>query len=113
MIRLERPLAKTGVIEMVYVYDSYTDVIHSQVDFPLEIPMFESAWVAAVGRNTSDITLHLKLSAKLIDPDGVERGYTFVSRNVLPGRLMGTPWSNEVKLDKEGTWKIIVRLEEV
>ena len=103
----------TGEIVEAVVWNRTANRRYYSADFPVTIPSEHKVAVAAIGRNTTNRTLRLRMRACLFDPAGARRGSSSFTANVPPGERIPSRFTPDVPLDREGTWTIKAELREV
>ena len=104
----------TGRIFASFVHDFTAGRTYHSRDFPVAIPAEHEVAALAGGQNTSGRTLSLRMTVELRDPAGRVRASRSNAASVDHGRVIWSLWSTpRVRLDREGTWSVTARLEEV
>jgi hypothetical protein len=94
-----------------YIHDVTTDTGYVESDesnrhpFPVDIPYGHVIYSNISTRNTGDVTLNMRVTIELYDPDGILRASKIGSiYTVNPGIALTSPQIPNTMLDKVGTW---------
>lgn len=94
-----------------HIRDFTAGELYYTPSWPVEIPLGHEVYGRAVGRNTNMAQKqNMKITAELIDPDGIAVG-TESETGVVSGGYIIVVSTDRIILDKPGTWKLHVVLE--
>ena len=105
-------VAEEGHLEFFRLHDKTSgDIWQDEYFLPVEIPIGHVVQAEVDIINDSSYDLAGTLTVEFIDPDGNSRGKRSFSYSAIsPGDQRGVT-TNEVTLDKDGTWKIHAKFE--
>ena len=98
-----------GALEYAWLsYNGYQN--YTEGDFPVTVPLGETVSATVQYANKAAYSQYMKCTVEFIDPDGNSRGENHSTFNMgaYAGRVIDT---DDVVIDKEGTWKIHAILE--
>lgn len=108
-------VAPSGEIETgdgyCHIRDFTAGEIYYISSWPVDIPLGHEVYGRAVGRNTNmAVAQNMRITAELVDPDGIARG-TASETTVVSGGYIIVVSTDRIILDKPGIWRFHIVLE--